>query len=73
MKKLGAKAGYPDVGLNVARRGYNALFIEMKVGNNKPSDEQLKWHKWLTDEGNYVTLAYSWIEARDVLIWYVGE
>lgn len=75
MKKMGVKAGYPDVGMNIARRGYHGLFIEMKKpSGGVVSDEQIKWHRLLTNEGNYVTLANHWQEARDVLIWYLtGE
>ena len=37
LKAAGLKSGVPDVCLPVARKGYNALYIEMKYGKNKPS------------------------------------
>lgn len=43
MKVLGSKAGMPDVMIFTPNKNYNGLAIELKVGYNKPSDNQLKW------------------------------
>lgn len=50
-KRSGMKKGWPDIELPVARGGYFGLFIELKVGYNKPSDEQLKILSALAKEG----------------------
>jgi len=72
-KTAGMKKGYPDVQLPVARRGYHGMYIEMKQGRNRPDREQKAWLKRLKDEGHYVTVAYSALEAWDELMWYLGR
>ena len=49
MKFLGSKAGVPDVMIFTPNESYNGLAIELKVGYNKPSENQ---KKWLEDLGN---------------------
>ena len=72
-KRSGMKKGYPDIQLPVARRGYHGMYIEMKHGRNRPEREQKAWLKRLKDEGHYVTVAYSALEAWDELMWYLGR
>jgi len=61
-KRSGMKKGYPDIYLPVARKGYHGLFIEVKVGYNKPSPEQLEW-KRLLDEQGYRSLVLNGYHA----------
>lgn len=73
LKAQGVKSGVPDVALDVPRRGYHGARIEMKIGKNKPSDNQKKWIEWLASNGYAIVVCYSWIEARDFLIWYLEK
>lgn len=43
LKQMGVKRGIPDVMIFESRGGYAGLAIELKVGSNKPSDDQLMW------------------------------
>ncbi len=49
MKSMGAKAGVPDVLIFNGTAAYPDYFIglaiELKVGKNKPTPAQLKWHE----------------------------
>lgn len=72
MKKLGAKRGVLDCCLPVGKRGYNALYIEMKTKIGIVSPDQERWILGLTNCGNLAIVAYSWEEARDILIWYLS-
>lgn len=42
-KRMGARAGVPDLLLPVPMGGWSGLAIEMKVGSGKPSDDQVDW------------------------------
>lgn len=54
----GRRAGYPDVGLDVARGGYHGLRIELKrQKGGSVSQEQRMWHDWLTAQGYRVVVA----------------
>lgn len=52
MKAEGLKAGMPDICLPVARGGYSALYIELKVGKNRPNDNQKIFLNLLNEHGN---------------------
>lgn len=51
IKYLGAKPGVPDVMIFTPNKYFNGLAIELKVGYNKPSDNQKKWLKDLENAG----------------------
>ena len=75
LKAEGVKAGVPDIFLAYATyngiNGYFGLFIEMKVGKNKPSVEQIEWLAALSTNYYCIAVCYSWEEARDVLVNYL--
>lgn len=77
LKAQGVKAGVPDVGLDVARQGKHGLRIEMKkpglqkTKNGGCSDEQVAWLDHLSKQGYAVFVAYSWTDAKNILIWYL--
>lgn len=70
MKLEGVKSGVPDLCLPVARCGYNSLYIEMKVGRNKISENQERWLKDLTEQGSLCVIAWDWFLASDILAKY---
>lgn len=75
MVAAGTRKGVPDIFLPYASyngtNGYYGCFIEMKVGKNKPTEEQLEWIHHLIKEYYHCSVCYSWIEARDMLIAYL--
>ena len=71
LKAAGLKAGVPDVFLPVARCGKHGLWIEMKVIGNRTTPQQDKWLCDLASEGYSVCVAYSWIEARELILEYL--
>lgn len=72
MKAEGVKAGVPDIHLPIARMGYNGLYIELKVGRNKPTARQIAWHVALKAHGHCVDVSYSWQEAAQKIARYLG-
>jgi hypothetical protein len=71
MKAEGLKAGVPDIMLPQPRGEYSGLFIEMKVGYNKPTAEQTKWLEWLNQVGYYAVVCKGFDEARETIEWYL--
>ena len=72
LKRQGVKAGVPDLCLPVARGRYHGLYIEMKYGKNKTSDEQDKWLDSLTKQGYAATVCYGWEKARELIVKYLN-
>lgn len=72
LKRQGLKAGFPDLGLFVPRGNKHALFIEMKVGRNKCTDNQKKWIRALMEQGYEVKVCYSAEEAIQIIKRYLG-
>ena len=73
LKREGVKAGVPDLILPVARGEYFGLYIELKVGRNKPSVLQLEWIEKLKQQGYFVKVCYGWIEASEVIKSYLEK
>ena len=72
-KREGVKAGYPDLELNVARRGYHGLFIELKTPKGVLSMGQNRWIYFLNEENNFVKICRSAEEAIKTIEWYLEE
>jgi hypothetical protein len=67
----GVKSGVPDICLPVARGLYSSLFIEMKDGNKKPTENQVAWLTKLGRWGNCARICRSADEAIKILKWYL--
>ena len=71
LKRQGVKSGVPDLCLPVARGGYHGLYIEMKYGKNKTSENQNKWLEALQKQDYAVAVCYGWQEAQQVITDYL--
>ena len=80
LKAEGVKAGIPDICLPVPKNGYGALYIELKVPENKAlgvrkgrvSDCQAAMLKSLSDYGNRAVVCYGAEEAIRAIKEYIG-
>lgn len=57
--EAGIRSGMPDLCLPVARGGFHALYIELKVNGNQPSKEQHDRIAWLRMEGNHCVVIHD--------------
>lgn len=82
LKAEGVKAGMPDICLPIQKsfinsngdlRFWNALYIELKVKPNKPTDVQVKKMKLLEMYENKCVVCYSWQEAADEIVKYLQK
>ena len=73
LKQEGVKAGVPDLCLPVARRGYHGLFIEMKYGKNKTTENQRQWLKELSNQGYFCKVCNGAEEAVQTINTYLKD
>ena len=72
LKRQGVKAGVPDICLAYPSGGFHGLYIEMKVGKNKTSENQNKWLENLMRVGYATAVCYSCNEAITAIRKYLG-
>lgn len=71
LKREGVKSGVSDVHLPVSRGQYHGLYIEMKYGKNKMSENQKDFKTFAEEEGHFFKLAYTWQEAVSAVEYYL--
>ena len=72
LKAEGVRAGVPDIFIAYPMNKKHGLFIEMKVGKNKPTENQKEWLFRLAKNGYAVFTCYSWIEAARTICEYLN-
>ena len=73
LKNEGARAGYPDYLLDVARGDYHGWRCELKrTEDARTSGKQDGWHERLRAAGYRVDVCYGWEEAWRALCAYLG-
>lgn len=59
LKRQGVKPGVPDLFIPLPRGGKHGMFIEMKYGKNKTTENQNKWLCYLAGQGYECHVCYS--------------
>ena len=72
-KKSGYKRGFPDLFIYEPRGNYHGLAIELKIGYNKATKEQLYWQKELIKRGFKAEICTGIDEALEVINTYLHE
>ena len=70
LKGMGVKAGIPDCLILDQRKGYSGLAIELKVGYNKPSEQQLAIFDKLVSVNWLVLVSWSLDEVITMIDYY---
>jgi hypothetical protein len=70
LKAMGTKPGVPDCLILDQLKGFSGLAIELKVGYNKPSEQQLAFLDKLVAQNWLVIVSWSLDEIITVLDWY---
>lgn len=73
LKGQGVTAGVPDTLLAVPVPPYAGLFLELKVGRNRPSPEQVAMLAALTAQGYRCAVVYSLAEFMAEIKAYLGR
>ena len=69
----GVLAGIPDLHIPVAKQGFHGLYIEMKAGKNKASDNQITVMEKLSNEGYRCEVCWSLDEFMAVVDNYFND
>ena len=72
LKRMGVKSGVPDILIFNRKKDYSGLAIELKVGYNKPSENQLEFMKLLNEQGWMCVVSYSLEECIDLVDFYMN-
>lgn len=59
LKQMGVKAGVSDLFLPYPKGAYCGLYIEMKYGNNRLTENQKDFIKDMTEAGYYTAVCYT--------------
>lgn len=71
-KQMGVKAGVSDLCLPYPKGIYHGLFIEMKFGKNKQTENQKEFLHDMAAAGHYVVTCYTGESAIEILKEYLG-
>ena len=63
ISKMGVSAGFPDF---VIYGDIKTLYLELKYGNNTPTEDQKKWLNYLGKD-NYTFVAWSFESAKEII------
>lgn len=72
LKLEGVSAGFPDLFVPELCSCYGGLFIELKVGKNKPTKAQQDWIDYLNYAGYLAVVCYGHLEAIKEIDKYCG-
>ena len=73
LKRMGVKAGVPDLCLPYPSNGFHGLYIEMKTDKGRLTAAQRDYLEWLNLNGYKAVMCKGAQEAIDVLWNYVTE
>lgn len=71
LKKEGAKSGVWDIFIPIPMNGYSGMYIEMKFGKNKLTENQIKFRENLEDYYLFMVF-YDWKEAKESIENYLN-
>lgn len=67
LKREGVLSGVWDIFVPVPKNSLGGLFIEMKIGKNKLTDNQVRFKDGLENSYSF-KVCYSWIEAKEAIL-----
>jgi hypothetical protein len=73
MKAMGLRPGFPDLFVPLPKKEFHGLFIEMKYGRNKLTDNQKEWLALLVKNGYACAVCYGADEAIKNIESYLKE
>lgn len=72
LKRQGVKRGISDMMVPIPKGKYHGLFIELKVGRNKPTPEQIEFILHANKYNYYAEVCYGHEEAIELIKKYLS-
>jgi hypothetical protein len=72
MKRQGLTPGVSDIFILLARGGYHGLFLELKFGRNKLTDEQASFQRRACWAGYQTGHAHTLDQAKEIVCRYLN-
>ena len=72
MRRMGLRAGVPDLCIPVAKGKYHSLYIEMKAEKGKITDHQRTWIELLRKQGMCAYVCYGAGDAISLIDLYMA-
>lgn len=73
LKRKGVRAGVADVFLAIPKNGFHGLWIELKVGKGKLSDNQEKFLASMTAQNYMAVCVWGFDAAKAAILAYLDE
>lgn len=73
LKRMGVKAGVPDLCLPYPAGGFHGLYVEMKTEKGRQTACQRDYIEWLNGQGYKAVVCHSTQEAIETIWAYVNE
>lgn len=71
-KRMGTRAGFPDLELLYPNGKYHGLFIELKAPGGKVTKNQKEWMHRLNSRGYYAKVCVGFDEAKNTILEYLN-
>lgn len=71
-KRMGTRAGFPDLFLAYPNKNYAGLFIELKADGGKATQNQKEWIDRLNSRGYYAKVCVGFEEAINTILEYLN-
>jgi len=73
LKRMGVMRGVSDFFLAISKMGYHGLWIELKVGNGKLSQEQIDFLKRKNEQGYLAVALWGFEDVKKFIQDYLNE
>ncbi len=73
LKRMGVKKGVADFFLAFPQNGKSGLWIELKVGKNKPTNEQVDFLARKFSRGYASVVAWGFDGAKEIILSYLSD
>lgn len=73
LKRMGTKPGVFDIFISLPLGGFGGLWLEIKIGKNKPTKEQKEFGKREITNGRAVAIVWGFDDAKAATLAYVRQ